>query len=290
MACSAFSASFLIAAGTFGSFVASASWTLISPSSIWTDFTRPNEMISRVKPGYFTDLKAFFTCSSEIDISETYACRGRGKPCAGAQQGKVWIGFSGKCQSASDRGQRKRRRRQYQAARPQSPVNALRTTRSTESQSSLSVLIIHFIPNLIFVSARGMRGLLAPFGYKVRVLPVGPGAVFRPHWIRRQLEPEDSVCGVRKFQHEEPLRSAEIQFHVTGARARIFRRVGVPVTWHRVAVCIELGLDVGKIFDGLTSGWFHFKLEQRRRAIDVQNMWLTGIPNSDTGHRNKTER
>src|SRR5262249_50598885 len=62
--------SFLIAAGTFGSFVASASWTLTSPFSIWTDFTRPNETISRVKPGYFTDFKAFFTCSSEIDISE----------------------------------------------------------------------------------------------------------------------------------------------------------------------------------------------------------------------------
>jgi hypothetical protein len=50
------------------------------------------------------------------------------------------------------------------------------------------------------------------------------------------------------------LRSAEIQFHVTGAHARVFRRLGVPVTWHRVAVCIELRLDVGKIFNGLTSG------------------------------------
>src|SRR5437868_13264857 len=67
---SAFSASFLIVAGTFGSFVASASCTLTSPPSIWTDFTRPNETISRVNPGYFTDFKAFFTCSSEIDIPE----------------------------------------------------------------------------------------------------------------------------------------------------------------------------------------------------------------------------
>ena len=41
-----------------------------SPPSIWTDFTRPNETISRVNPGYFTDFKAFFTCSSEIDIPE----------------------------------------------------------------------------------------------------------------------------------------------------------------------------------------------------------------------------
>src|SRR6266540_4952355 len=67
---SAFSASFLIVAGTFGSFVANASWTLTSPLSIWTDFTRPNETISRVKPGYFTDFKALFTCSSEIVIPE----------------------------------------------------------------------------------------------------------------------------------------------------------------------------------------------------------------------------
>src|SRR5258705_7431028 len=62
------SASFLIVAGMFGSFVASASCTLTSPLSIWIDFTNPNEMMSRVKPGYFTDFNAFFTCSSEIDI------------------------------------------------------------------------------------------------------------------------------------------------------------------------------------------------------------------------------
>src|SRR6476660_2803111 len=62
------SASFLIVAGMFGSFVASASCTLTSPLSIWIDFTNPNEMMSRVKPGYLTDFNAFFTCSSEIDI------------------------------------------------------------------------------------------------------------------------------------------------------------------------------------------------------------------------------
>src|SRR5215475_5370278 len=64
------SASFLIVAGTFGSFVASASCTLTSPLSIWIDFTNPKEMMSRVKPGYFTDFNTFFTCSSEIDIGE----------------------------------------------------------------------------------------------------------------------------------------------------------------------------------------------------------------------------
>src|SRR5262249_26463255 len=57
-------------AGTFGSFVASASCTLTSPLSIWIDYTNPKEMMSRVKPGYFTDFNAFFTCSSEIDIRE----------------------------------------------------------------------------------------------------------------------------------------------------------------------------------------------------------------------------
>ena len=162
----------------------------------------------------------------------------------------------------------------------------------TKWQSSLSVLVIHFVANLIFVSARGVRRLLAAFRYKVRVLPVGPGAVFRPHWIRRQLEPENSVCVAGKFQHEEPLRSAEIKFDVTGTHTCLLRRVSVPVSRHRhsIARCIEFWLNVSQIFDGLTNGWFHFKLEQRRWPVDVQNMRLTGIPNSETGHRNKAER
>src|SRR5437899_10661841 len=62
------SASLLIVAGTLGSLVASASCTLTSPLSMLTDLTKPNETMSRVKPGYLTDFKAFFTCSSEIDI------------------------------------------------------------------------------------------------------------------------------------------------------------------------------------------------------------------------------
>src|SRR6476661_6598765 len=77
------SASFLIVAGTFGSFVATASCTLTSPLSIWIDFTNPNETMSRVNPGYFTDFNAFFTCSSEIDIfqgnrpaSDVNRCKG----------------------------------------------------------------------------------------------------------------------------------------------------------------------------------------------------------------------
>jgi hypothetical protein len=68
MARSARSASFLMVAGTFGSFVAIASCTFTSPLSIWIDFTNPNETMSRVKPGYFTVFNAFFTCSSEICI------------------------------------------------------------------------------------------------------------------------------------------------------------------------------------------------------------------------------
>src|SRR5262245_24840295 len=144
---SAFSASFLIAAGTFGSFVASAICTLTSPFSMWTAFTRPNETISRVKPGYFTDFKAFFTCSSEIDMSETYACLARGKP----------------------------------------------------HRCDLAVLIIHFVANLKLVSARGARRLLAAFRYKVRILPIRPGAVFRPHRIGRQLEAKKFVFATGEF-------------------------------------------------------------------------------------------
>src|SRR6266516_3668245 len=74
------SASFLIVAGTLGSFVASASCTLTSPLSLWIDLTKPNETMSRVKPGYFTDFNAVFTCSSEIDILEPYVRYPRGKP------------------------------------------------------------------------------------------------------------------------------------------------------------------------------------------------------------------
>src|SRR6266480_1351270 len=203
--------------------------------------------MSRVKPGYFTDFNAFFTCSSETDISATYARRARGKPRARAQQAK--------------------------------------------RQSSLSVLVIHLVANLILVSARGVRRLLAPFCYKVWVLPVGPGAVFRPHWIGRQLKPENSVRVAGEFQHEEPLRSPEIKFDVTRAHSCILRRVGVPVSRHRhpIARCIKLGLNVSQTFDGLTRWRLYFELQLRRRSIDVQNMRLTGIPNSKSGHRNDTK-
>src|SRR4030095_4666129 len=146
---SAFSASLLIVAGTFGSFVASAICTLTSPFSMETDFTRPNEIMSRVKPGYFTDFKAFFTCSSEIDISEPYACRARGKPCARAQRVKGGPASPENASPARTDGRGnaeganiRRRGRNFLA-------DALSTTRSTEWQSSLSVLVIHFVANLI---------------------------------------------------------------------------------------------------------------------------------------------
>jgi hypothetical protein len=46
---------------------------------MWIAFTNPNEMMSRLKPGYFTDFNAFFTCSSEIDIHQDYVRNVRGK-------------------------------------------------------------------------------------------------------------------------------------------------------------------------------------------------------------------
>jgi hypothetical protein len=100
--------------------------------------------------------------------------------------------------------------------------------------------------------------LLTPFRYKIRVLPVGPGAVFRPHRIRWHLEPEKSVCIAGKFQHEEPLRSAEIKFDLTGAHACVLSRVGAPISRHRhlIARCIEFWLNVSQTFDGQTSGGF----------------------------------
>src|SRR5256886_15296 len=80
MSRNALSASFFIVAGTFGSFVASASWTFTSPLSISMDFSRPNDTISRLNPGYFTNFSAFLTCSSEIDIHESYVRGAGGKP------------------------------------------------------------------------------------------------------------------------------------------------------------------------------------------------------------------
>src|SRR5947209_18895341 len=67
-----FSASFLITAGMFGSFVARASCTFTSPLSILTDLIRPNEAMSRLKPGYFTDFSASRICSSETDTNQNY--------------------------------------------------------------------------------------------------------------------------------------------------------------------------------------------------------------------------
>src|ERR1043166_7369578 len=75
-----FSESLLIVAGTLGSFVASASCTLTSPLSMLTDLTRPNDTISREKPGYFTDVNASLTCSSETDMFQTYPRQAAGKP------------------------------------------------------------------------------------------------------------------------------------------------------------------------------------------------------------------
>src|SRR5207244_12851543 len=96
-------------------------------------------MMSRVKPGYLTNFNAFFTCSSETDISATYARRARGKPRARAQHA-TW-------------------------------------------QSSLSVMVIHLVANLIFVSAKGARRLLASFCYRVWFVAAGPGAVLRPQCL-----------------------------------------------------------------------------------------------------------
>src|SRR5439155_12552444 len=134
---------------------------------------------------------AFFTCSSEIDISATYARRARGKPRAGAQQGK---GASACPENASPLGTDGRgnaeganiRRRNFLA-------NALRTTRSTKiatkfigpGNPSCSESDIRF--------RRSGEKAARPFRYKVRILPVGPGTVFRPHWIGRLLVLENLV-------------------------------------------------------------------------------------------------
>src|SRR5205085_3171585 len=59
-------------AGTLGSFVVSASCTFTSPLSMLTDLIKPNETMSRLKPGYRTDLSASLTSPSLIAIDESY--------------------------------------------------------------------------------------------------------------------------------------------------------------------------------------------------------------------------
>src|SRR5207237_1086864 len=68
-------ASLLIVAGTLGSLVARASCTLTSPLSMLTDLTKPNETMSRLKPGYFTSRNAARTSVSErgIKAGQIYA-------------------------------------------------------------------------------------------------------------------------------------------------------------------------------------------------------------------------
>src|SRR5262249_7901779 len=88
----------------------------------------------------------------------------------------------------------------------------------------------------------------------------------------------------------KPLRGSEIEFDVTCAHSWVLRRVGVPVTGHCVAICIELRLDVSQTFDGLTSRWFYFKFQLRRRAVDVQDMRLASVPDSETRCSNRNDR
>ena len=151
--------------------------------------------------------------------------------------------------------------------------------------AALPILIIHLVPNLIIASARGASRLLAGFRDEVRVLPLGPGAVFRPHRVGWQTELEDSVFTAGKFQHKQALRRAKIKFDVASAHAGVFRCVRMPVTRHRHPIerCVKLRLNFGKAFDGLAGRRFNFKFEQRRRAIDVQNMRLSRVPNSKYG-------
>ena len=91
--------------------------------------------MSRVKPGYFTDFKAFFTCSSEIDIPElTRAALEvnhalvRNKARVNRTLLKMPVRLAPMAEETP--------KAPTQAARPQFSCPTLRTTRSTEWQSS----------------------------------------------------------------------------------------------------------------------------------------------------------
>ena len=115
-------------------------------------------------------------------------------------------------------------------------------------RSSLSVLIVQFVANLVVAATREVSRLLAGFRNEVWVLPLRPGAVFRLHRVGREMELENAVFAAGKFQNEQALRRAKIKFDVTGAHARIFSRLCVPVPRHRIAVSVEFRLNVSKSF------------------------------------------
>src|SRR4029450_5253985 len=59
----------------------------------------------------------------------------------------------------------------------------------------------------------------------------------------------------------------------------------MPVARHRVAVGIELWLDARESFDGLGFRRFDFELKQRRRPVQIQNVWLSHVPKTESGGR-----
>src|SRR6184192_1017142 len=55
----------------------------------------------------------------------------------------------------------------------------------------------------------------------------------------------------------------------------------MPVAGHRIAIRIELWLDIGQTFDGLAFRRFDFEFKQRRWPVQIQNMWLSHVPKSE---------
>src|SRR5437763_1356886 len=113
---------------------------------------------------------------------------------------------------------------------------------------SLSILIVQLIANLIVASGGSPGRLLTSLGNEVRFLPIRPGVVFRFHWIGGQVEPEDSVFVVRKFQHEETSRRAIINFDIAHAHTGV-RNCIPPISRHYVPIGIELRLNAGETLD-----------------------------------------
>ena len=89
---------------------------------------------------------------------------------------------------------------------------------------------------------------------------------------------ENPVFVPRKLKNEKPSRSAKIYFYIAGTHAGVGRRFRAPGSGHRIAVRVELRLNVGKIFEGLAFRWFHLKLKQRGWPVQIQNVRLSCVP------------
>src|SRR5439155_15015021 len=86
----------------------------------------------------------------------------------------------------------------------------------------LSILVVHFVANLVVAPAGEASGFLVGFRHEVWLLPLKLGLVFCLQRIGRKMEVEDSIFVSREFQNEQSLRCAKIEIDVASAHRGVF--------------------------------------------------------------------